>query len=158
MNPKHLERCLGKWQMLTKYPWEGRTMRNTGPSVRLGPLQALDKEIIMPVLCWQSKPTKPSKAQGGNTPSAEPAVPSEPSCVPTEGPPDAPARICERPCRRHPRHTRGQPQTEAQRGRKKHLWSRPTMTFQVSQPWLERAELCNRGWKSKAQAFHNRGS
>lgn len=50
------------WQMAdSKYPWEGRTMRNTVPSMRLGPLQAVDEETIMPVTCWQSKPTKPSK-------------------------------------------------------------------------------------------------
>ena len=37
----------------SKYPWEGRTMRNTVPSMRLGPLQAVDEETIMPVTCWQ---------------------------------------------------------------------------------------------------------
>ena len=31
------------------------------------------------------------------------------------------------------------------------------MTSQVLLAWLVRAELCNRGWKSKAQAFYNRG-
>ena len=71
--------------MLTKHPWEGQTMRNTGPSRGLGPLQALNKEIIMSVIGWQSKPTKPSKAQGGNTLS-RPSCPFRAQLCPDRGP------------------------------------------------------------------------
>lgn len=89
-------------------------MRNTGPRTGLGPLQALDKEIIMPVIGWQSKPTKPSKVQGGNTLS-RPSRPFRAQLCPDRG-----SARCSRPAsasdpiRCTLATPEGQPQTEAQ--------------------------------------------
>lgn len=89
-------------------------MRNTGPSTGLGPLQALDKEIIMPVIGWQSKPTKPSKALGGNTLS-RPSRPFRAQLGPDKGPArcSRPASASD-PIRRALATPEGQPQTQAQ--------------------------------------------
>lgn len=124
-----------------KYPWEGRTARNTGPSMRLGPLQAPRAKKQSCLLCWQSKPTKPSSVRRQHT-SAEPAVPPKPSCVPTEGPPDAPAPHLRATLSAYPPHLRAT-SDRGRRGSERNIWSRPTMTSQVSQPRLVRAELCN---------------